>query len=68
MAKIRGFLFYLWTFTLALPLFVTMLAQAPFVLLFDKHRWVNASSPAFALSAMDEQVMQRLALVICRQP
>ena len=37
-AKIRGFLFYLWTFTLALPLFVTMLAQAPFVAIFDKHR------------------------------
>lgn len=37
-ARIRGLLFYLWTFTLALPLFATMLIQAPVVALVDKHR------------------------------
>ncbi|KAK9843662.1 hypothetical protein WJX81_001549 [Elliptochloris bilobata] len=45
-ASMRGFCFYLSTFTLALPLFVTMLLLAPFVALFDRHRqlaqhWVN---------------------------
>lgn len=38
LANVKGFLFYLWTFTLALPLFVIMLIQAPFVLLADKFR------------------------------
>lgn len=37
-AKLRGFGFYLWTILLAIPLFVTMLVMAPFVLLFDKAR------------------------------
>lgn len=37
-AGIRGFCFYLWTLTLSLPLFVTMLVMAPFVMLFDKVR------------------------------
>lgn len=37
-AKVRALLFFLWSFTLALPLFATMTAMAPFVLLFDKHR------------------------------
>ena len=41
LASVKGFLFYLSTFTLALPLFVTMLLLAPFVALFDKHRCVS---------------------------
>lgn len=40
-AKLRALLFFLWSFTLALPLFVTMLAMAPFVMLFDKSRWAG---------------------------
>lgn len=40
-AKLRALLFFLWSFTLALPLFVTMLAMAPFVMLFDKSRLVG---------------------------
>ncbi|KAK9808655.1 hypothetical protein WJX72_001338 [[Myrmecia] bisecta] len=38
LAGIKGLLFYLWTFSLSLPLFVTMLVLAPFVAIFDKHR------------------------------
>lgn len=38
LASVRGLLFYLWTFTLAFPLFAVMLLQAPFVAAFDKHR------------------------------
>ena len=37
-ASVRGFFFYLSTFALALPLFVTMLVIAPFVALLDRHR------------------------------
>ena len=44
MASVRGFFFYLSTFTLALPLFVTMLALAPFVALLDRHRRASAAA------------------------
>ncbi len=36
--KVRALLFFGWSFLLALPLFVTMMAMAPFVMLFDKSR------------------------------
>ena len=42
-ASVRGFFFYLSTFTLALPLFVTMLVLAPCVALFDRHRCASAA-------------------------
>lgn len=44
LASVKAFLFYLSTFTLALPLFVTMLLLAPFVALFDKHRCISGSN------------------------
>ena len=37
-SKLRGFCFYLWTLALSIPLFVVMLAMAPFVMLRDKVR------------------------------
>lgn len=43
-ASVRGFVFYLSTFTLALPLFVTMLVLAPFVALIDRHRCASAAA------------------------
>lgn len=36
--KLRAVCFYLWTYILAVPLFVVMLVLQPFVLLFDKYR------------------------------
>ena len=39
LAGFRAFLFYSWTLLLSVPLFVIMLVQAPFTLLFDKVRW-----------------------------
>lgn len=41
LANIRAGLFAAWTFTLAIPLFVTMLAMALPVLAFDKFRCVT---------------------------
>jgi hypothetical protein len=41
LAKVRAILFFAWSFTLALPLFVTMMLLAPFVIIFDKYRWVG---------------------------
>lgn len=41
-ANLKGFFFYLWTFTLALPLFAIMLIQAPFVMLIDKFRCLSS--------------------------
>ena len=38
LAGFRAFLFYSWTLLLSVPLFVIMLVQAPFTLLFDKVR------------------------------
>ena len=49
-AGIRGFLFYLCTFALALPLFVVMVVQAPLVYALDKHRW--GSIPVAAASVL----------------
>jgi hypothetical protein len=40
LANIRALLFAVWTFTLAIPLFVTMVAMAGPVLLLDKFRCV----------------------------
>lgn len=37
-AKIRALLFFLISFTLALPLFTSMVIMSPFVLLFDKSK------------------------------
>ena len=42
LAGARAFLFYSWTLLLSVPLFVVMLVQAPFTLLFDKVRWASA--------------------------
>jgi hypothetical protein len=39
LANARAVLFGLWTFTLAIPLFIMMLAMSPIVLLTDKFRW-----------------------------
>lgn len=39
LANVRALCFALWTFTLAVPLFIIMMVQAPFVLLTDKFRW-----------------------------
>jgi hypothetical protein len=36
--KMRGLAFFLWSFVLALPLFLTMMVMAPFVMIFDKFR------------------------------
>ncbi|KAL6750592.1 hypothetical protein V8C86DRAFT_816958 [Haematococcus lacustris] len=36
--KIRALAFFVWSFALALPLFVTMLSMAPFVMALDKYR------------------------------
>jgi hypothetical protein len=36
LANARALLFAAWTFTLAVPLFVTMLCLFPFVMLLDK--------------------------------
>jgi len=38
LAGFRAFLFYSWTLLLSVPLFLIMLVQAPFTLLFDKVR------------------------------
>eukprot|EP00877_Chromochloris_zofingiensis_P010183 jgi/Chrzof1/5418/Cz16g02090.t1 len=38
LANVRACLFGAWTFTLAVPLFVVMLALSPFVMIFDKYR------------------------------
>ncbi|KAG2423964.1 hypothetical protein HXX76_014903 [Chlamydomonas incerta] len=57
LAKIRGIMFFAWSFLLSLPLFVTMMVIAPFVLAFDKYRrlaqhfvnnlWACASTAPF---------------------
>ncbi|KAJ7538916.1 hypothetical protein O6H91_11G068400 [Diphasiastrum complanatum] len=36
--KVRAFLFYATTLVVAIPLFITLLIQHPFVMLLDKHR------------------------------
>ena len=41
LAKIKGFLFYSFTLLLSVPLFVSMLVMTPFVMLFDKYRYVH---------------------------
>ena len=46
LASARGLLFYLSTFALALPLFVSMLLLAPFVALIDRHRCMHAQARA----------------------
>ncbi|PNH07459.1 hypothetical protein TSOC_006083 [Tetrabaena socialis] len=38
LAKIRAIMFFSWSFMLSLPLFVTMLAMAPFVQTLDKYK------------------------------
>lgn len=38
LAKLRALAFFLWSFLLALPLFVSMLLMAPLVMLTDKYR------------------------------
>ncbi|GLI70468.1 hypothetical protein VaNZ11_015378 [Volvox africanus] len=38
LAKVRAILFFTWSFTLSLPLFITMLLMAPIVMAFDKFR------------------------------
>ena len=40
LARIKGFLFYSFTLLLSVPLFFSMLAMTPFVLLFDNYRCV----------------------------
>ena len=41
LAKIKGFIFYSFTLLLSVPLFISMLVMTPFVLLFDKYRYVQ---------------------------
>ena len=50
LAGFRAFLFYTWTLLLSVPLFVVMLVQAPFTLLFDKVRWAAGIAPSSASS------------------
>lgn len=38
LANLRAILFFAWSFVLSLPLFVTMMVMAPFVLTLDKYR------------------------------
>lgn len=38
LANICALMFFIWSFTLALPLFLIMMTMAPFVMLFDKHK------------------------------
>ena len=44
LAKVKGFLFYSFTLLLSVPLFISMLVMTPFVLLFDKYRYVQRKS------------------------
>lgn len=37
-SNIRAVAFFMWSLTLALPLFVTMLCMSPLVLAFDKYK------------------------------
>lgn len=56
-ARVRAIMFFSWSMLLALPLFVSMLCLAPFVMLFDKSRrlgqhfvnnlWAKASTSPF---------------------
>ena len=56
-ASVRGFFFYLSTFTLALPLFVTMLILAPFVALLDRHRCASAAAQRLGSPTLKEMLV-----------
>ncbi len=42
LANVRAICFAAWTFTLAIPLFIIMVVQAPIVMLTDKYRCTAA--------------------------
>lgn len=50
LAHIRAAAFAAWTFTLAVPLFITMMVLALPVMVFDKFRWVSVLAIAAAKS------------------
>jgi hypothetical protein len=46
LAKLRALAFFLWSFSLSLPLFVTMLVMAPLVMALDKTRCARSGAVA----------------------